>query len=338
MSDLPTIHRHWILLRILTARRHGATLRELAEEGGVSQKTIQRDLEMLKQLGFDLRDTVADHGRKHWKLADSGGLLQLKLTTEEAAAIYLGRQFLEPLAGTLFFQGAQSAFHKIKATLGDAPLRHLEKLAAAFYCKTHGMADYSDKGQFIDDLERAIEDHKLTVITYHSLRSTEPVTHYDVHPYSLVWHKRALYLLAWSCDHSAIRTFKIDRLSAVDVQPLAFQRPANFDAATFLAGSLGIFQGDGPLQTVLVRFSAQVARNVSETTHHSSQQLTPQPDGTLLAQFELASLEELQSWLLSFGPHVEVLEPEFLRKNMVASLRETLLHYETQKSRSAPAK
>jgi hypothetical protein len=42
----------------------------------------------------------------------------------------LGRQFLEPLAGTLFFSGAQSAFQKIRAHFGDAALRHLEKLAA----------------------------------------------------------------------------------------------------------------------------------------------------------------------------------------------------------------
>ena len=63
-------------------------------------------------------------------------LKALEFTVEEAAALYLGRQFLEPLAGTYFFDGAQRAFQKIRATLGDAALRHLEKLAAAFYQKT----------------------------------------------------------------------------------------------------------------------------------------------------------------------------------------------------------
>ena len=194
MPDQPEILRHRMLLRTLAARRQGATLRELAADYGVNQKTIHRDLLLLRRLGFQLANEAGDHGRKHWRLI-GGGLPQLSFTLEEAAALYLGRQFLEPLAGTDFFHGAQSAFAKIRATLGDAPLRHLERLAAAFYHKSHGLSDYSQQGQLIDDLIRAIEDRRL-IITYQSHRATEPVTHYDVHPYSVVWHKQALYLIA----------------------------------------------------------------------------------------------------------------------------------------------
>ncbi|MCI0380209.1 MAG: WYL domain-containing protein [Gemmataceae bacterium] len=327
MPDQPAILRHWILLRSLGARRQGATLRDLAAEHGTSEKTIHRDLVLLRRLGFPLVHATGDHGRRHWKLDGTAGLAQLSFTLEEAAALYLGRQFLEPLAGTDFFHGAQSAFTKIRATLGDAPLRHLEKLAAAFYHTTNGLADYAHKGQLIDDLVRAIEDRRLTVITYQSLRSTEPVTHYDVHPYFVVWHKQALYLIAHSCDHGAIRTFKVDRISAADVQQLQFARPPDFDPRVLLSGSFGIFEGDGPSQTVRIRFSRQAARPVSERTHHPTQHLTPQPDGTLLAEFELSSLEELTSWLLSWGQHAEVLDPPELREQITKTLTAALSSY-----------
>ncbi len=327
MPDQPAILRHWMLLRTLGARRQGATLRDLAADFGVNEKTIHRDLLLLRRLGFPLVHSTSNHGRRHWKLDGKSGLAQLSFTLEEAAALYLGRQFLEPLAGTDFFHGAQSAFAKIRSTLGDTPLRHLEKLAAAFYHKTHGLADYSHKGQLIDDLVRAIEDRRLTVITYQSLRSTEPVTLYDVHPLTLVYHKRALYLIAWSCDHEAIRTFKVDRISAAEVAALQFTRPAGFAADRFLAGSLGIFQGDGPLQTVRVRFSPTVARVVTETQQHPSQHLTREPSGSLLATFELSSLEEFSSWILSFGPHAEVLEPPELREQIRETLTSALAVY-----------
>jgi predicted DNA-binding transcriptional regulator YafY len=173
------------------------------------------------------------------------------------------------------------------------------------YQATHGLADYSNKGQLIDDLVRAIEDRRLTVITYHSLRSTEPVTHYDIHPLAIVWHKQALYLIAHSCDHRAIRTFKVDRLSAVEVQTLQFTRPADFDPRELLAGSFGIFEGKGSEQTVRIRFSPQVARIVAERTHHPTQRLTLEPDGGLLAEFHLRSFEELTSWVLSWGEHAQ---------------------------------
>ena len=328
MPDQPTILRHWLLLRSLAARRQGATLRDLAAEHGTSEKTIHRDLLLLQRVGFALVHTTGEHGRKHWRLDGPSGLTRLTFTLEEAAALYLGRQFLEPLAGTDFFHGAQSAFAKIRSSLGDAPLLHLQKLAAAFYHKTHGLADYSRQGRLIDDLMRAVEDRRLTAIEYQSLRSTEPVTHFDIHPYAIVWHNRALYLIAHSAGHAAIRTFKIDRISAVELQELQFNRPPDFDPQKLLAGSLGIFQGDGPTQTVRIRFSRQAARPVAERTQHPTQRLTPQPDGTLLAEFDLADFHELSSWILSWGDLAEVLAPPALREHLRQSLTAALARYQ----------
>lgn len=333
MADIPPLLRQWTLLRTLSARRFGATLRQIADESGVSQKTALRDLALLRKLGFPIAEAVGERGRKHWKLDGHAGVPPLSFTLEEAAALYLGRQFLEPLAGTYFFQGAQSAFAKIRSTLGDAPLRHLEKLAAAFYHKTHGLADYSEQGRLIDDLVRAIEDRRLTVITYRSLRTTEPVTHYDVHPYALVWHKQALYLLAWSAGHEQVRTFKIDRISAAETKDLQFARPADFDPRQFLAGSFGIFHADGPLHTVRVRFSPAAARVLSEKTFHPTQRLTRQRDGTVIAQWQLSSLEEFASWILSWGQQAEVLSPPALREKVVEEMSGCLGKYRLSKGK-----
>lgn len=337
MPDMPPLLRQWTLLRTLSARRLGATLRQIADEAGVSQKTALRDLALLRDIGFPVTETVGERGRKHWKLDGQTGLPHLNFTLEEAAALYLGRQFLEPLAGTYFFHGAQSAFQKIRSTLGDAALRHLEKLAAAFYHKTHGLADYSAKGELIDQIVRAIEDRRLTVITYRSLRATEPVTHYDVHPYALVWHKQALYLIAWSAGHRQVRTFKVDRIAAAETQHLQFTRPAAFDPHRFLAGSFGIFQGDGPLQSIRVRFTPAAARLVAEKTFHPSQRLTPQPDGSVIAEYELSSLEEFTSWILSWGKEAEVLEPKELRERIIGALSGSLGNYR-QDSSATPSR
>ena len=339
MAEMPPLMRQWTLLRTLSARRHGTTLREIAVEAGVSQKTALRDLALLRDIGFPVAETVGERGLKHWKLDGQAGVPSLNFTLEEAAALYLGRQFLEPLPGTYFFHGAQSAFHKIRATLGDAALRHLEKLAAAFYHKTHGLADYGAMGELIDQLVRAIEDRRLTVITYRSLRTTEPVTHYDVHPYALVWHKQALYLIAWSAGHEQIRTFKVDRIWAAETKDLQFARPADFDPQRFLAGSFGIFQGDGRLHTVRVRFTPAAARVLSEKTFHPTQRLTRQRDGSVIAQWELSSLEELTSWILSWGKEAEVLSPPALREKMVSEMSECLVKYRPSrgKTRSRPA-
>ena len=190
MPDQPALLRQWTILRSLGMRRHGATLRDLAAEAKVSTKTIFRDLTLLRSLGFPLVDEAGEQGRKSWSFNGHSGLLQLTFTVEEAAALYLGRQFLEPLAGTFFFRGAQQAFQKIRSTLGDAPLRHLERLAAAFYQKSHGWADYSQQGDIIDELVLAMEDRRLTVITYQSLRAAEPAAHSIRRIGSSTWRPR----------------------------------------------------------------------------------------------------------------------------------------------------
>lgn len=327
MHETTPILRHWKILHALCARRLGTTVRELSQEMGVSEKTISRDLASLRDIGFPLQESVGEQNRKFWKIENPNGIPPLAFTLEEAAALYLGRQFLEPLAGTLFHQGAKSAFDKIRSFFGDAALRHVTKLAHAFYHKTHGFADYSSKAEIVDRLQQAIEDCKITVISYQSLRSTEPVTYFDLHPHAMVVHKNALYLLVWSSEKNEFRTFKVDRIASVDLQHLAFTPQKSFDLERCYQHSFGIFQKSGPPTTVRVRFHPQVQRLMEEKAYHESQQTTRDDKGYTIATFKLSSFEEFQSWLLSFGPYAEVLEPMSLRQAVAESLKGSLMLY-----------
>jgi predicted DNA-binding transcriptional regulator YafY len=201
-------------------------------------------------------------------------------------------------------------------------------MATALYCHARGVSNYASQARLIDQLQEAIEDQLLTIIEYQSLRSTEPVTHYDVHPYGLTWHQQALYLIAWSCDHEAIRTFKVDRIVTIETRKLKFTRPADFNLQAYLKDAFGIMRSDTPAQRVVVRFAPKAARLFREKTFHPSQKVSRTSSGQLLVTFELSSFEEFRSWLLSWGPLAEVLEPITLREAMRESLRQTLQHYE----------
>lgn len=336
MSDSTQLLRQWTLLRLLEARRLGITLKEMAEETGVSTKTISRDLNLLRRVGFAIEEATSEHGRKHWKLPDQGGQPAISFTLEETAALYLGRQFLEGLAGTLFWSGAQSAFAKIRAGLGESAVRHLQKLAATVYLPSQALSDYSTRAELIDQLHVAAEERRLTVITYQSLRSTEPVTLYDIHPYVLVYHRGALYVIAWSKDHNEIRTFKVDRISSATTHALQFERPLQFDPTKYLEHSFGIFGSDIPPQRVRVRFASKVVRILEEKRFHPSQQLQHERDGHVIAEYQLAHLEEFEAWVLSFGSLAEVLEPASLRQHIVEALSCTLdIYRESRHSTSS---
>ena len=74
-----------------------------------------------------------------------------------------------------------------------------------------------------------------------------------------------------------------------------------------------------------------MARYVEESRWHPSQKLTRQKDGSLLAEFDLSSTEEIKGWILSFGRHAVVEEPEELRCEMEEELRQIVRNYEVRR-------
>lgn len=325
MSHASPLTRQWILLRLLSARHFGATVQALAVEMQVNEKTIRRDLAAFVTAGFPLDETVLKHGCKAWKIKSDGPHPEMSFAFDEALSLYLGRRFLEPLAGTLLWEAAQRAFKKIRACLGKTALDYLEKMAGNLHHTAIGASDYSQKAQLLDDLMLAIEDRRATLIGYQSARATESVT-YDVHPYGLTYHRGSLYMVAFSRDHDTVRHFKLDRIDDVRLTEFPFHKPDDFDLAHHMAGSFGVFHGDGDV-TVKVRFVPVVARYVQESKWHASQQLSKQKDGSLLAEFHLSATDEIKHWVLSFGNQAEIIEPESLRQEVIAELQGLLRRY-----------
>lgn len=317
--------RQWMLLRMLAGRRYGMSVEEIARELEVSIKTARRDLETFVTAGFPLKEESGRHGRKTWAISDSGDPPSINFAFDEALALYLGRSLLEPLAGTLLWEAAQSAFNKVRSCLGETATQYLDRMSAALHHTAIGAGDYSQKAEMLDSLMQAIEECKATQITYQSARATESVT-YEIYPLGIAYHRGSLYLVADSRDHGEIRHFKIDRVEDVFVSTFNFNPPVDFDLQRHFKGSFGIYDGKGDI-LVKVRFAPSVARYVAESKWHHSQKLVSQRDGGLIAEFQLSSTTEIKAWLLSFGAHVVVLEPEELRTEIEMEIEEILRNY-----------
>ncbi len=295
---------------MLADSRTGLTVRELTEDMSVSDKTIRRDLSVLQTAGFRISESVGDFGLKRWRM--EGFEQHFGFTITELLSVYMGRQFLEPLAGTPFWEGQRKVFSKIRGALGEQAVRYLQKLSGALHATSVGASDYSQRGDMIDQLMLAIEDRLISLITYQSDQATEPVEQ-EVYPLGMVHHRGSLYLIAWSGRRSEVRTYKVDRIDDVHITKLPATVPEKFDLSKWLEHSFGVFRsGSQQLQTIRIRFSREAARYVKESRWHNSQKLTSQKDGSLLAEFQLPDTQEIKRWIMSFGPAATVLEPEEL--------------------------
>jgi predicted DNA-binding transcriptional regulator YafY len=192
MNDEPQLVRHCMLLRMMSSRRNGVSIADMTRETGRDNKTIRRDVKFLRARGFRLIEEVTDRGRKRWKLAKPPAEADHSLDYLEAYALFVGRQFMEPLAGTDLWESAQSAFKKIKCSLNDAAISYLDRSGGMIH-RSFAASDYSRKAEFIDALMVAIEDSRVVSVAYQSLKATEPSTRV-LHPYGFIYNFRSLYL------------------------------------------------------------------------------------------------------------------------------------------------
>ena len=326
MTDTESgFRRQWRIYRLLSGS-DGETLADLADRFEVSQKTITRDIATLRAVGLNVVESTEKFGLKRWRV-ESDTTKFPRLQWDEAAAIYLGRRFLEPMAGSLFWEASQKAFAKLKATFTPEALDYIQRISSLLFQTSVGVSDYTTRAEFIDTLMTATEDQVSVRIEYHSIGAEAPKPS-EIHPLGFVHHEGSLYLVAFNPVHNGIRHYKIDRLHGVEKTQTKFTPPPGFRLDEHLSPSFGVFHADEPLKTVRIRFAPEAARYVTEHRWHPSQVLSPQPDGSLICEMQLANLTEVQSWILSFGPRAEALEPIELRDAVKDSLRQTAATYQ----------
>ncbi|MGI5269242.1 helix-turn-helix transcriptional regulator [Nonomuraea sp. CA-218870] len=190
------------LLNLLQTHRHW-TGPELAERLGVSQRTVRRDVERLRDLGYRIESAPGLAGG--YRLEPGEGVPPLLLTDEEAVAMAAG---LRLAATRQLTDGADTtvrALAKLERVLPAALRERVNALATAVRPAGTG-AGVSPA--VLTELALACRDGERVRFTHRS-RSRH------VEPHHLTPSERHWYLLCWDLDHDGWRTFRIDRISGV---------------------------------------------------------------------------------------------------------------------------
>jgi predicted DNA-binding transcriptional regulator YafY len=145
-------------------------------------------------------------------------------------------------------------------------------------------------------------------VTYQKNNAPKP-SEYQLHPYSLVYHRGSLYLIAFSVASQEMRHFKLDRILKVDALAERFEVPKSFDVRAYLEESFGIFSPSGRIFSIRIHFAASAAGAVRESRWHRSQEIIENRDGSIVLKLKLGNLEEIKSWVMGFGSMAKVLEP-----------------------------
>ena len=318
--------RQWKLLQYLAESPEGVSIAEMIEKLSYDRRSIQRNLDLFRELGIPLVEETGPRGKKTYRVATKPGALTF--TYDEVAAVYIGRRFLTPMMGTYFWKAMQGALKKMRACLGTSMIRHLERSVGVIENTAFGWGNYSESAETLDELNFAIEEKHRVSILYQTFEESKP-SKTEVAPYGLALHEGSIYLVGFSYKRNEIRHWKVDRISSVSVMNKPFEMPDDFDLSKHLGSMFGIFKESTGLPTHLVRirFHAYFAQEAREKHWHPTQRFVDQPDGSVVLEMELSELAVLKRWVLGFGRHAEVLEPPELREMVSKEIEATATYY-----------
>ena len=308
--------RQWRILKIIEAGRY-TTGNDLAEQLGVTERTIRRDIEALQEAGFPLYDDKVD-GRKVWRLVEGyKQRLTQTFTMSELAALYFGKNLLSFLGGAPFAQDLESAFAKIREALPAKSLPYLARIQDLFSARPDPFKDYSKKQDVITGLIDATLHQRRVDIAYFSFNSKKTKA-YTLDPYRLVYYRGGLYLYARAEEYGEVRTFAVERIQKIEILDASFETPADFNVSEYARGAFGI--AGGKAEAVELAFDAEMASYIRERVWHESQDMEDRPDGSVVLRMQVTPGFELQAWIKGFLPHVQVLQPASLREQVAADL------------------
>lgn len=212
-----TTARALSLLNLLQTHRHWPG-RELADRLGVTERTVRRDVERLRDLGYRIESSPGVAGG--YRLVAGSAVPPLLLTDAEAVAMAVG---LRLAASQRIVGGPETtltALAKLEQVLPAALRRRVNALADAV--QPIGIRSGAPvSSQLLGELALACRDHERVRFTYTA--ASDEVTRRRVEPQVLAPADRHWYLLGWDLDKQDWRTFRVDRLADVQHTAVLFE-------------------------------------------------------------------------------------------------------------------
>ncbi len=296
---LETSARLLRLLSLLQTRRDWSGA-DLANRLGVAPRTVRRDVERLRSLGYPVHATPGVAGG--YRLGSGAALPPLLLDDEEAVAVAIG---LRTATGTVtgIEETAVGALAKLEQVL-PSRLRHRVNALKTYTVPVVSPGPTVD-ASVLTTIAGACRDHERLRFDYRNHAGAASAR--TVEPHRLVHADRRWYLVAWDTGRQDWRTFRVDRL---EPRPPTGPRFAprdlpDDDVATYVSRGVS---------SAAWRYRARVklhapARTVAERLWPSSGALQAVDERTCVLDTGADTLDLLAVYLGMFGVDFEIIEP-----------------------------
>jgi len=299
------------VLSLLQTRSHWAG-HGLAERLEVNPRTLRRDIDRLRQLGYPIHATSGVAGGYAFRAGQA--LPPLLLDDEEALAVAISLQIAA--AGTV-------------SGVEESSLRALVKLAQVMPARLRRRTDalrsailpMPRMGPTVDanvlaTLAAACRDQLRVGFAYRDGQGRSSTR--TVEPQGLVHTGSRWYLVAWDPARDDWRTFRIDRVEGAPVNGAHFAprpAPGGGDLGAYVSGKLAVAIQGEEARVVLHK----PIDGMSSRIPPAAALLEPIDDSHCLVRCPAHQLDWLVYWLMSLDVDFQVLEPPALKERLRAA-------------------
>lgn len=300
------------LLKIHERLRTGAWVhnQEFQRELRVGERTVIRDIKVLRKFGAD----IPDQDPRGYRYEDLSFRFPhvLHLTEGELLAFFVAERIVEgfgrdnPYASKL--KKGLRQISKILARKMPVQVEHL--MYRGFQFDAGPVRDVDPA--VLDALETGLRKMVSLEITYRTLSRENAISTRKVDPYFLHNYRGDWYLVAYCHKRKAPIQFAVSRIQAARVlEAHPYTVPKDFDSKGFFGEAWGIYRGREP-EACRIWFSAEAARWIRERRWHKTQEIQERADGSIILSMTVTVTLEIVRWVLAHGPEARALEPEWL--------------------------
>jgi predicted DNA-binding transcriptional regulator YafY len=305
-----------IAIIVALIRKNRIQAKELAEMFDVSVRTIYRDIEAINQAGIPIITYQGINGGV--SIAEGYKLEKNVLSNSELAAIVTALQGIPTAPWNI---NNQILLEKLKSVVPPSHLESFNLKTQQFFVDLSPWGSNASLERKIDMLKQAIDISKSVEFNYCSIKGE--LTLREVEPHTLILKAQKWYLYAFCKNRNDFRMFKLSRIKDIRITDAGFVRreislkelPWNTEWADL-----------GRTVELVLKFDSEIEAVAGDWFGFDS--LEPCDDGRFMVKTVMPEDNWLLGFVLSFGNHVEVVEPEHLREKIKGAAKEIWKIYE----------
>ena len=297
------IMRVFSVLEILQGRDRVSGA-ELAQRLEVDLRTVQRYIARLKDLSIPIDSSRGVGGA--YRLRPGFRLPPLLLTNEEAFALAMGLRALRQVGLAAFAPATEGALAKLGRVLPHAlreSLRTVEEVVAI----EPGPWVVSTSVESLIRAASAIRSGRRIRFVYQS--HNETISNREIEPHGVLHTDGRWYLIGHCLSRQAMRTFRLDRATHLEICTATFEPQTGFDAHRYLADHMPLIQSDYQIDVWIDMPIEEAHRSFGQWRIATE----PHEGGTRL-RCGRDRLEMFAAMLLSQGRRIVVHSPVELRE------------------------